>query len=61
MRLTDLERAELAAKLIATLPSEMDDVTDAEVDRREEELASGVVAEISHQEFVRSVMSERRG
>jgi hypothetical protein len=56
----DQERATLAAKLLDTLPPPGTDVSDDEVERRERELASGQVAPILHDEFVRCVQQERR-
>jgi len=53
------ERASLAAKLLDTLPPEGTDVSDEEVERREQELESGDVASISHEEFVRRVQRAR--
>ena len=59
MALTDRERASLAAKLLDTLPPPGSTVSDEEVDRREQELESGRVTAISHEEFVRRVQQER--
>ena len=59
LALSEQERASLAAKLLKTLPPPRTDVSDEEVERREQELESGQVAEISHEEFVRRVQQER--
>ena len=59
LALTEGERAALATKLLDTLPPPGTDVSDDEVERRERELASGQVAAISHEEFVRRVQQER--
>lgn len=60
LALPDRERASLAAKLLNTLPLPEADVSDEEVERREQELESGKVAPISHEEFVRRVQQARR-
>jgi putative addiction module component (TIGR02574 family) len=60
LALTDQERASLVAKLLDTLPLQGTEVSDDEVERREQELESGQVAAISHDEFVRRVQQERR-
>ena len=54
------DRASLAAKLLDTLPPPGTDVSDAEVEQREQELDSGQVTAISHAEFVRRIERERR-
>jgi hypothetical protein len=59
LALSEQERASLAAKLLKTLPPPGTDVSDEEVERREQELESGQVAEMSHEEFVRRVQQER--
>ena len=59
LALPDRERASLAAILLDTLPPPGTDVSDQEVERREQELDSGRVAAISHEEFVRRVQQER--
>ena len=60
LALSESERGSLIAKLLHTLPSADAFVSDAEVDRRESDLASGKLAAISHDEFVRRVQRERR-
>jgi hypothetical protein len=60
LALTDRERASLAAKLIGTLPFPEAAVSDKEVEQREQDLESGRVAPISHEEFVRGIERERR-
>lgn len=59
LALPEHERACLAAKLLDTLPPPGTDVSDDEVERREQELDSGKVAAISHEEFVQRVQAER--
>ena len=51
LALPEREHASLAAKLFDTPPPGTD-VSDQEVERREQELESGQVAAISHEEFV---------
>lgn len=58
LALADRERASLAAKLLETLPAADTEVPHAEVDRREQELESGQVNSISHEEFIRRVRRE---
>jgi hypothetical protein len=60
LALPERDRASLAAKLLGTLPPPGTDISDEEVERREQELESGQVAEILHDEFVRRVEQERR-
>ena len=52
LALPEREHASLAAKLFDTPPPPGTDVSDQEVERREQELESGQVAAISHEEFV---------
>ena len=59
LALPDRDRATLAAKLLHTLPPPGTDVSDAEVEQREQELESGRVTDISHPEFVRRVQAPR--
>jgi hypothetical protein len=59
LALSDSERGSLVAKLLNTLPVSDAFVSDAEVDQRESDLASGKVSAISHDEFVRRVQRER--
>jgi putative addiction module component (TIGR02574 family) len=59
LTLSDHDRASLAALLLETLPPPGMDISDEEVDRREEDLESGRVTAISHEEFVRGVRQER--
>jgi hypothetical protein len=59
MSFSESERAFLAARLLATLPLEGQDISDFEVERREEELDSGEIETISHEELVRSVEQNR--
>ena len=46
------ERAEVAAYILGGLPSPYHDVSDEEVYRRSEELDSGKVKALTHQEFL---------
>jgi len=59
LALSERERVTLVAKLLDTLPPAGTDVSDEEVERRDQELASGKVAPISHDEFVRRVQAKR--
>ena len=59
LALSDVERATLVTKLLRTLPPAATSVSDAEVEQREHDLASGKVSAISHLEFVRRVQPER--
>jgi hypothetical protein len=59
MALPERERAFLAVKLLDTLPPMTEDVSDSEVERRENELDCGEVETISHEEFVRRVEQNR--
>jgi hypothetical protein len=60
LALTESERASLAASLLDTLPLLETDVSDEEADKREQELESGQIEAITHEEFVRRVLRERR-
>jgi hypothetical protein len=60
LALPERDRASLAAKLLHTLPPPGTDVSDEEVEQREQELDSGGVTDISHPEFVRRVQMQRR-
>lgn len=60
LRLSEVDRASLVAKLLDTLPDAGVDVSDDEVLRRERELDSGAVEPISHEEFVRRVQAQRQ-
>ena len=57
--LSELERADLVCKLLATLPPPDMDISDEEVLEREREMESGAVEPLSHEEFVRRVQKER--
>jgi len=59
LALPERDRAALAAKLLGTLPPPGTDVSNEEVEKREQELESGQTAAISHEEFVRRVEEER--
>lgn len=60
LALTDRERASLVAKLLETLPVPGTEISDEEVEHREQELKSGQVDDISHEEFIRRVQEDRR-
>lgn len=59
LALPDTERGALVAKLLGSLPAAEAFVSDDEVARRENDLATGKVAAIPHAEFVRRVQRER--
>lgn len=59
LALPDLERGALAAKLLGSLPAATAFVSDDEVARRENDLATGKISAIAHAEFVRRVQRER--
>ena len=59
LALPERDRASLAAMLLDTLPPPGTVVSDEQVERREQELESGQVAAISHEEFVRRVQQGR--
>ena len=58
LALPDQDRASLAARLLDTLPPAMD-VPDEAVGQREQDLDSGRVTAISHEEFVHHVRAQR--
>jgi hypothetical protein len=60
LALSEEERGRLAAALLETLPPPGTEVSDEEVWAREEEIESGRVQPISHEEFIRRV-AEKRG
>ena len=60
LALSEHDRASLAVRILETLPSNLLDVSDEEVDRRNAELESGTVLPLSHEELVRRVQQERR-
>ena len=60
LALSEEERGRLAAALLQTLPPPGTEVPDEEVWAREEEIESGRVQPISHEEFLRRV-AEKRG
>jgi hypothetical protein len=57
--LPENERALLAVSLLETLAPLEPEISDDEVLQREDDLDSGRAAEISHEEFIRRVESER--
>ena len=59
LALTERERATLITKLLDTLPPAGTDISDKEVEQRENDLASGKVTAISQDEFVRRVQRQR--
>lgn len=60
LALGESDRAALILSLLETLPAPGSDVGDDEALRREEEMESGKVTPISHEEFVRRI-GESRG
>ncbi len=60
LALSERERVSLVTRLLDTLPPAGTDVSDEEVERREQQLETGEVTAISHPEFVRRVQAERR-
>jgi hypothetical protein len=56
--LPERDRVDLICRLLDTLPPPTG-ISDEEVAVRERELESGVVKEMSHEEFVRRVQKER--
>jgi len=60
MKLQESDRAALILSLMETLPAPGSDVGDVEAFRRDEDMESGKVVPISHEEFVRRV-GESRG
>jgi hypothetical protein len=58
LALNEADRAQLAGVLYDSLPADYD-VSDEEVLRREAELDSGTVQEISREEFTRRFEAER--
>jgi hypothetical protein len=57
--LGESERAELVLSLMRTLAAPEAEITDEEVFRRDEELETGSVEPMLHDEFVRRVREER--
>lgn len=53
------ERVTLICSLLETLPPPDYDVSDEEVDKRVKDLELGAAKEMSHEEFVAAVQSER--
>lgn len=59
LALGESDRAALILSLMETLPAPGSDVGDEEALRRDEEMGSGKVVPISHEEFVRRVGESR--
>ena len=59
LTLTERERAELVLSLMRTLAAPGKETTDEEAFRRDEEMESGSVEPMRHEEFVRRVYEER--
>ena len=59
LALPDKDRASLAASLLQTLDPPIADISDEEVDRRDDEMDSGKATPISHEEFTRRVQQAR--
>jgi hypothetical protein len=60
LRLDARDRAQLAARLLATLPECDYDVSDEEVFSRDAELESGAVEAMSHEDFMQHFEDQRR-
>ena len=60
MKLSEKDRAHLAAALLESLAAHCLEHADDEAERRDRELDSGEVAEIGYDEFVKRVEAERR-
>lgn len=56
--LSEVDRAELVVSVLETLPP-VAVVSDAEVERRDEELDRGDITPMLHDEFVRKVQQQR--
>jgi hypothetical protein len=59
LKLSEKDRAHLAAVLLESVAADSLTVGDEEVERRERELESGEVSEISYEELVKRVAAER--
>jgi putative addiction module component (TIGR02574 family) len=59
LALTENERVMLVTRLLDALPPAGTDISDAEIEQRESDLASGKVSAISHEEFVQRVQQAR--
>ena len=59
LALSEQDRAALVLSLIDTLATPGAEATDAEVARRDEELESGAVTPMTHEEFMRRVQEGR--
>ena len=57
--LSDADRAALVLTLMESLKAPGSDVSDQEIEKRDEELESGAVVPLLHEEFVRSVREDR--
>jgi hypothetical protein len=53
-------RAGLVCRLLQTLPASGYEVSDEEAQQRDQELESGAVEPLAHEEFVRRVEANRR-
>jgi Arc/MetJ-type ribon-helix-helix transcriptional regulator len=59
LKLPTREKADLVRKLLEAMPAEAMDISDEEILERERKLERGEIEELSHDEFVRRVRSER--
>jgi hypothetical protein len=57
--LPERERADLVCRLLDTLPPMHADVSDEEAMKRDRELETGEVEELSHDDFVKGVQKSR--
>lgn len=60
LKLSEVDRAQLASVLLDSLEADPLDHSEDEFDRRERELNQDQVKEIGHEEFVKRVNAERR-
>ena len=60
LALNEQERAALVLTLMDTLPVPALEVSDEEAMRRDEELESGIVTPLTHEEFSRTVRETRQ-
>ena len=54
-KLTSFEREQLITHLISNSPSPAPEISDSEADLRDEEIDSGKVAPVSHEDFIKQV------
>jgi putative addiction module component (TIGR02574 family) len=59
-KLSEVDRALLAAALLDSVAPDSLDQADDEFERRESEIEQGTISEISHEELLKRVNAERR-